>query len=52
MDDIDVQIEKIENLFIKAYYQQAYEAFIGLCKPYPDFYDRAKSVLSRYSITI
>ncbi|MBF0378419.1 MAG: hypothetical protein HQK72_13185 [Desulfamplus sp.] len=49
MDDIVIQVEKIEAWFIKADYKQAYETLVILCKPYPDFDAPAKSILSRYN---
>ena len=49
MGDIVIQIEKIEALFIKAAYQQAYEALLILCKPYSDFARSSQSILSRYN---
>ena len=49
MGDIVIQIEEIETWFEKANYEQAYNAFSILCKPYSEFERSAQSILSRYN---
>jgi hypothetical protein len=49
MEDIVIQIEKIEVWFIKAYYEKAYEEFFEMCKAYPDFQDSAASIYTRFN---
>lgn len=47
--DIAVQIEKIEKLFVNAEYKQAYEIFFKISKSYPEFIKSATSIYSRYN---
>jgi hypothetical protein len=48
-NNIAAQLKEIEIWFNNADYKKAYEAFLTLCKPYPEFEISAGSILSRYS---
>ncbi len=47
MEDIIIQVEKIEAWFVKDY-ERAYEEFFKMCKPYPDFKDSAQMIIARF----
>jgi len=49
MDDIVIQIEKIEVWFVNADYRQCYEAFHKLCESHHEFKDSALLILSDFN---
>lgn len=48
-DNLLEAVRKVEDLYINARYEQAYERFYQLCEDYPGYRSQAASILSRYN---